>query len=296
MFINEIISNPILAKSGMLSIDLRGRLSKATKLVLQPDFAMAADEFSNDFTSIERALPLARLPFRECWFELAQADRHSFRTALPSESEIAVKRVGFYFNETDQAGSWSAMCFWSWASGAPAEFARLPGMSPTTIELDPAGTSFMEALSFDKAPWVPSHISVSEAINASTNLTLRQGNRNDWLTGEPAFLVAMLALLNSKNAATIAPVDLTRKNKRLRLVGKAPLFSYHLVSIPARYKQRHVCADAEPTGLQLRAHWCRGHFKVRRTGVFFWSAHQRGNAALGFAHHDYVLTQPRAVA
>lgn len=296
MLVDELIDHPYLAKKGMLSIDLRGRLSKATKLVLQPDFAMAADEFSNDFTSIERALPLARLPFRECWFELTQADRRSFRLAPPSEAQIAVKRVGFYFSETDQAGAWSAMCFWSWANGAPAEFARLPGLSPTTIELDPAGTSFMEAVWFDKAPWVPAHISVSEAINASTNLTLRQGNRNDWLTGEPAFLVATLALLNSKNAVAIAPVDLTKKNERLRLVGKAPLFSYHLVSIPARYKQRHVCADGEPTGMQIRAHFVRGHFKVRRTGVFWWSAYQRGDPKLGFAHKDYVLTQPRAVA
>jgi hypothetical protein len=46
MLIDELLSNRILAKSGTLSADLRGRMSKATKFVLRADFAMAADEFS----------------------------------------------------------------------------------------------------------------------------------------------------------------------------------------------------------------------------------------------------------
>jgi hypothetical protein len=295
MLIDQLLSHPVLPRYP--TADLCGRMSKATKFVLQPDFTVAADQLSNDFAGINRALPLCRLPFRECWFELLQADRCSFRAALPDRSDVAVKRVGYFLGETDPAGSWSATCFWSWADGTPADYARMPGLSAVIIQLDYAkcGEDFRAAMSFAKAAWVPDHITLTQAINlAAPNLTLRAGGREQMLTGEGAFLAAMLALLNSRNVVEVAAVDLARKNLRRCHSGKVPLFNYHLVGIPHRYKQKHIAADGEPSGRDLRAHFCRGHFKARRTGIFFWSAHQRGNAALGFVHKDYLLTRPAA--
>ena len=290
MLIDQLLSNPMLAKSP--TADLRGRLSKATKFSLRRDFAMAADELSNDLASINRALPLCRLPFRECWFELAQADRCSFRLALPSEPETAIKRVGFLFTETDQIGSWSALPCWSLADGTPADFAVMPGLSTASINLDygKRDVGFMEAMAFGKADWVPEHITMHQVINAATNLRLREGGREKQITGEATFLIAMLALLNSRNASEVVSVDMTKQNKRRKLVGKPLLFDYRELCIPQRYKQRNV-PEAGEDPVQLRAHFCRGHFKVRGTGVFFWSAHQRGNPSLGFAHKDYVLAQ-----
>jgi hypothetical protein len=56
------------------------------------------------------------------------------------------------------------------------------------------------------------------------------------------------------------------------------------------FKSEGAC-DADPR--QLRAHFVRGHFKVRKSGVYFWSAHQRGDPKLRFVHHDYILAQPK---
>jgi hypothetical protein len=67
------------------------------------------------------------------------------------------------------------------------------------------------------------------------------------------------------------------------------LFSYHLLYIPSRYKQRNISADGNPSGRELRAHYVRGHFKARKTGVFFWSAYRRGSEKLGCIHKDYAL-------
>jgi hypothetical protein len=290
MLIDELMANPLLLRSP--TTELRGRLSKATKFVLRQDFAMAADELSNDFAGINRALPLCRLPFRECWFELLQADRQSFRTSHTSTPEIAVKRVGYFLSETDQIGSWDATCFWSWANGVPAEHASLPGLSAVTIQLDYARSNedFRSAMSFAKAAWVPEYITLTDAINlAAPNLTLRAGGREQMLTGEGAFLAAMLALLNSRNASETVLVE--RHNTQRQRNGRPLLFNYHLIDIPQRYKQ-HMTADGDPSGHEVRAHFCRGHFKVRKTGVFFWSAHQRGNPSLGFVHHDYTVGLP----
>ena len=112
---------------------------------------------------------------------------------------------------------------------------------------------------------------------------------SDWV-GEPGYLIATLALLNSRNACETQAVEVN--NKRRRLLKKPLLFSYHLLCIPQRYKQRHLSASNAEL-MELRAHFVRGHFKLRKTGLFFWSAYQRGNPRLGFVHKDYVLTQPR---
>jgi hypothetical protein len=53
-----------------------------------------------------------------------------------------------------------------------------------------------------------------------------------------------------------------------------------------------LCWLAE-AGIERKLHMVRGHFKVRRTGVFFWNAFQRGNPALGFMHKDYELRLPK---
>jgi hypothetical protein len=122
--------------------------------------------------------------------------------------------------------------------------------------------------------------------------TLRQSAEKEWVGG-PKFLLATLALLNARNASEIVDIDMTKSNKRRKLLRKPLLYDYHLLCIPSRYKQRNVESAGEDTR-QLRAHFVRGHFKLRKTGLFFWSAYQRGNVALGFAHKDYVLTKPRA--
>jgi hypothetical protein len=55
MLIDQILSNPILVKAGMLTTDLRGRLSRVHKFALDRGFAMAADEFSTDIDNVNKA-------------------------------------------------------------------------------------------------------------------------------------------------------------------------------------------------------------------------------------------------
>ena len=279
MLIDEILSNPLVAKSGLLSTDLRGRLSKATKFVLRRDFAIAADEFSSDIGNVDKVLGLARLPFPECWFEVAQEDRKLFATSPvpldPGEAKLA--RVGFLCTQCEPQGSWTAQLFWSFAAGVTFGGIHLmPLVSGHMLVVDPHKDSAIAASWFCEAP---------STLGPLTSMS-------DWI-GEPGFLIATLALLNSRNACETLPG--TPNNKRCKLTGKPLLFDYHWVCIPQRYKHRHLPSDdADP--LQLRAHFVRGHFKARKTGIFFWSAYQRGNPKLGFVHKDYVLAQPGAAA
>ena len=126
MLIDQILSNPIIFKSGMLSTDLRGRMSKAMKFAQREDFATAADEFSKDISNVNKVLALARLPYRECWFEVAQADRKFFSDAPLDPGDSRCSRIGFLCTQLNHQGALSAQLFWSFAAGENIAGVPLP--------------------------------------------------------------------------------------------------------------------------------------------------------------------------
>jgi hypothetical protein len=96
MLIDQLLGDSILAKAGYLTADLRGRLAKAPKFVLRRDFAMAADALSGSLDDLNKALPFCRLPYPECWIEVAQGDRRSFaESPIALETDSPIKRVAF---------------------------------------------------------------------------------------------------------------------------------------------------------------------------------------------------------
>ncbi len=114
MLIDQLLGDSILAKAGYLTADLRGRLAKAPKFVLRRDFAMAAAALSGSLDDLNKALPFCRLPYPECWIEVAQGDRRSFaESPIALETDSPIKRVGFLLTQLDREGSFSAHMFWS---------------------------------------------------------------------------------------------------------------------------------------------------------------------------------------
>jgi len=102
------------------------------------------------------------------------------------------------------------------------------------------------------------------------------------MQGEGTWVQCLLAMLNSKNPVVEhAQVDLTKLNKARRKSGKAPFLGY----AKTRLKMSRVQANiARANGIDretARQHLVRGHFKIRATGVFWWSPFLRGDARKG---------------
>jgi hypothetical protein len=141
------------------------------------------------------------------------------------------------------------------------------------MQFDPHAKTAIEAF----VPFGPSEFAMNAAkySGVSPELYNFKGSITDW-EGEGSFIMGMLALLNSKNVVEQSPVSFRKKNKTAAKAGQ-PLLSDHVViSIHTRYTKRNMDPDSLHDGRKHRAHWCRGHFKIRKTGVFFWSAHRRG--------------------
>jgi hypothetical protein len=99
------------------------------------------------------------------------------------------------------------------------------------------------------------------------------------IEGEAPLLRASIMLLNSRNLAEHRPRAISPKlNKSRARTGKPPLLDYTHVAIKlsrALGARAGMAADARQPS---RLHLVRGHFKIRASGVYWWSPFARGAA------------------
>ena len=88
---------------------------------------------------------------------------------------------------------------------------------------------------------------------------------------EVMFVLATLLLLNTKNFGERIPTSFERLNKKRIKNGKATLRSYTEIKFRIPKGNLGFGSTAAKT-----AHWCRGHYKQRKTGLFWWNPHMRG--------------------
>jgi len=103
-------------------------------------------------------------------------------------------------------------------------------------------------------------------------------------------LVGMLIMMNARNAIEHEKYDPPPKlvKARIKHGNKPPPVDYTVV----RIKMSRVQANRGGTAAEreaARRHEVRGHFKVRRTGVFWWTPHKRGHGT-EVSHDHYEVT------
>lgn len=89
------------------------------------------------------------------------------------------------------------------------------------------------------------------------------------------FVLGLLMVLNSRNIVRYSdPITFEKLNKQRKLKGVPPLHPHREIRLGLSHVQRNRLGSGST--LELMAHLVRGHFKVRRTGLFWWSPHVRG--------------------
>jgi len=97
-----------------------------------------------------------------------------------------------------------------------------------------------------------------------------------------------LALINSPSLTIAKNVRIEQAvNNKRTAKGKMPLHDYHILEIKKEIIQNMGAAGTTFEGRRL--HWKRGHFKVRKTGIFWWNPHLAGRKELGFVEKDYSV-------
>jgi len=102
------------------------------------------------------------------------------------------------------------------------------------------------------------------------------------IQGEGSFVQCFLAMLNSKNPCVEHEhVDLSKLNKARRKSGKPEFLPYAKTRLAMSRTQSRIAAARGLSREAARQHLVRGHFKIRRTGVYWWSPFVRGDSGRG---------------
>jgi hypothetical protein len=302
------------------------KIRDAQKFQLSADFAAAADELRTDFNQVAKALPLCRLPAALTWIECSEAHRNrhdGYGTAL-RWTQAPVKRVGFLLaaERPDDLSRFRAYQFWE-NTGEPSGMrADMPGLPPPNCikaamhiaRFDmtgesaysmPSGRKDEEGIAWRKASLEArealAHVVEAQLAEYSPPLSfaalaghpdlIRAATQEmvyDW-NGEPAYIEAVLALLNARNTSETKLIDKTEHNRKRAKRGQKPLFDYYMLTIHPRQMARVRASYGGDAPGAVRAHFVRGHWKVRKTGIFFWLPHQRGSLREGRVEKDYKV-------
>jgi hypothetical protein len=141
---------------------------------------------------------------------------------------------------------------------------------------------------------IPSHTeaffsAMMNGANAATRAKLITMWRSD-LSGEAAFVQCAIALLNSRNCVSHSNVDLAKLNKSRIKHRKPPLLSYSITRLDLSKTQRRVAAAGGVEVSAAQRHLVRGHPKVRKSGIYWWTPFMRGVGVTPLTRKAYTVT------
>jgi hypothetical protein len=135
-------------------------------------------------------------------------------------------------------------------------------------------------------PDVTSYLRTRREIEEAYDL-IQQLARSDW-AGEVAYLLAVIGLMNARNASDTVASNLGKLNRARIKRAERPLFEHHILKIH-EHQQRRVSSISSATHAPMRGHFVSGHWKVRKTGIYFWRPFKRGDFRRGTISKDYRL-------
>jgi hypothetical protein len=150
-------------------------------------------------------------------------------------------------------------------------------------------------------PWIPDHARGFFDWTAGMAMQSEAAFRNfltmvvgySWeadIEGEPPFAETVIAMMNSRNAIEHRPVDLTALNKS-RAKRKKPLFlPYRTTHLRLSQAQTRAFRAGLLSREDAGRHRVRGHFKIRKTGVYWWSPFFRGDPSKPLDRREYSVT------
>ncbi len=149
----------------------------------------------------------------------------------------------------------------------------------------------LRALGRHHTHWISPHahgaIALLEQGDPIVGRRLFEGWMGD-ISGEAPFIDAVMIMLNSRNALEREEQDLTRLNRARVKANRTPFLSHSVTRLHlSKARQRDALASGMSRA-DMRSHLVRGHFKIRRTGVYWWSPFVRGRGAAAPRAHYRV--------
>ena len=290
MLIDDLLNNPMVAKTfGATWGQLQSDLQNSQKFVISKEIAEVADELSTDESQAEKVLQHCRLPFPLVWAEVVHQDRPHYLNAErpPAAHEKVPVRVGVLLRGiADTKGTqFRASLFWNYPDEKMAICSMIDMLIDVTKGVD--GSVFMRPCPY----WYDAAMLILQDHGQDRLAKLIECSKGDW-PGEVPFWASILALVNSRNAIELKMVDNTLWNRKRAKRGQKPFVDYRVchLRVPKALRNTIGVVGNEPGGKKA-FHYVSGHFKVRKTGIYWWQPHSRGDISLGVVHRKHTIVE-----
>jgi hypothetical protein len=288
--------------------EMYDRIRAAQKFSLSKEFATAADGLVDNYLELYKVAQYCRLPYPATWIEWLHDDRphwdskgpHKARPVDPSRHQTSPQRVALLLEQQgDFAGKWKAHLFWS-SKDIPTKVTGIESRNNGSLAAVMMDISKILQKAEDYNPEDGLDAALGGQVVADFGMGLlsalpvdivkRLGEyaSEDW-GGEIRFMVAVLGLLNTRNVVEIEAVDKTAHNKKRKKQKKPALFSHKILKVRRQLLVRSGGTSDSGDHRNLRRHFVMGHFKHRKTGLFYWSFHMRGKLEHGAVEKDYEV-------
>jgi len=303
LLIDQILQKP---DPSQLTPEMVEGLTLSAKFVLDASISIAADSMAPE--QFDRVRKFVRPPYKCTWIETLQSDRPHFAAGNPPGLlEVPPRRVGVLIDAlTDDLLSYRICLFWDgghyggWCTSAITLIVDYDGHASKlysklyrgahAVDLTHEGKVVVhDGLTAIANPAYLSSIARTGDIEF-IDIMGRQAIK-DW-GGELNYWTMVLALLSTRNLVdSTERVGREKINKARIRRGKPPLYEYHVCKLMIGRRYRAQAGTVSER--DIRGHFVRGHYKVRKSGIYWWSPHKRGDFALGKIEKDYqVFKEP----
>lgn len=303
-------------------------IRQAQRFVLEQDIVHAACNVSDAMpSSILKGLPLCRLPFHRTWFEYAGHDRPGQPrdgTSVPHRVGMLVESPPKSTREFLVSVFWKhdkrrpcEVCPVSLILDFSAEglLAKDPHLAaqkfgvtedtfasylsgrghPGDLKILHRRGELEAALAFnEKVFFIPSPYfallgtAIAEKMGSETIRKILLDSQSD-AENEISILLGTLMLLNSKNGTQREKKDTTKLSRARIKRGNLPLLEHWTLKLKISRIRENALRNRGLSKTEIRAHIVRGHFKIRKTGIYWWSPFVRGDAKRGMVNKDYSV-------
>jgi hypothetical protein len=130
----------------------------------------------------------------------------------------------------------------------------------------------------------------ADAERAVTRIADRlRGPPQERISSDAGILLGILMLLNTHNGTRQQTASLDKLNRARAKRRLSPLLGYSTVTLHLAGRRAETRRWGN-SGEAIREYLVRGHFKIRKSGIFWWSPHSRGEPNLGKIEKTYRLT------
>ena len=308
---------------GRMMSGVIGRLKEASVFVLDPTAsAMAANVFFSRPSSILAALGFVRLPASLVWIEYSNIAVRDAFARLGNDNEwvdgsVLIERTGVLLTQHEGVIEMEAISQFRRSDGERVVellatrcfFDTTPGMKAVKtapVRIDHASTGqakrYYDMLSRDeKESDAAAELKqrfrhelhsdfdgLIEQLGIAKVTKAAVGHAGDMRNMFMTQILPGLILMNCRNAVDQETVDAPVKlNKARRAKGKPEIGPYRLIKLKLSPKSRTRYRDSGKSDAQMAAGLVMGHFKTRKTGIYWWSPF--------YAHRGGITPAPRPV-